>query len=126
MALIVVISSLEEPPAPPYKWTHIDKVYHLVEYSILGFLAFRAFRWGFIRMGLSPALVLLVTALFCVAFGMTDEIHQRYVAKRHASLGDLAADSVGTLIGIGAGCLALAFRRGRGENRLADAGPLSE
>ncbi len=114
MLLIVVVSSLEMPPTPEVDWEHIDKVYHLLEYAVLGFLAFRAFRWQLFQKWESSALVVLVTMLFCVAFGITDEIHQRFVEMREASIADLGADSLGAAIGIG---FALIGRRMWGKRK---------
>lgn len=110
MALIVALSSMERPPAPDYDWPYIDKFYHLVEYAILGFLAFRAFRWSLGRRKISSPWILAVTILFGVAFGITDEIHQRFVAMRQASLGDVGADVVGILVGMATSSLIRRWR----------------
>ena len=44
MVLIFAISSLEQPPLPmpEFEWLTIDKLYHFVEYAILGALVARA------------------------------------------------------------------------------------
>ena len=105
LAAIVFVSSLQRPPTPDLAWKHIDKLYHVLEYTILGCLAFRAFHGSLARLRWSPTLVLTVTVCFCIAFGISDEIHQRYVAMREASIADLGADTLGTFLGIALGHL---------------------
>ena len=45
MALIFAVSSLEQPPfpMPEFEWLTIDKLYHFIEYAILGGLLAWAF-----------------------------------------------------------------------------------
>ena len=45
MVLIFAISSMEQPPLPmpEFEWLTIDKLYHFIEYAILGGLLTRAF-----------------------------------------------------------------------------------
>ena len=74
-----------------------DKVLHVVEYGMLGYLSARAFRrtlpaWPRARL-------LLATALLAVAYGTTDECHQSFVPEREMEWGDLAADAAGGLAG---------------------------
>jgi VanZ family protein len=75
----------------------IRKLAHLVEYLILGFLLFRAFRgpssawWSWRWFFLASMGVLLWAA--------SDEFHQSFVATRTASTGDVGIDMVGGLLG---------------------------
>jgi len=39
-------------------------------------------------------------ATLAVAYGVTDEWHQRFVPGRSATLGDLAADAVGAVVAV--------------------------
>src|SRR5436190_12892261 len=70
------------------------KVGHVTEYSILGFLAWRAFStypWG----GVKPK---LIAAAFVLAFAFSDELHQLFVPSRTSSLTDVGYDFIGGLI----------------------------
>ena len=71
-----------------------DKVLHLVEYGILGFLLYRALReesWTG-----KPILLAFVIGM---AYGITDEFHQYFVPTRESDPFDLLADSAGSGIG---------------------------
>ena len=71
-----------------------DWLLHGIEYAVGGILAAAAF--SHLRSPLG-----VVTAIaFCVAYGVLDEWHQSHVPGRHADLGDVAADTVGTVLGV--------------------------
>lgn len=101
MALIFVISSLEQPPLPmpKFEWVTIDKVYHFIEYGILSVLLTIAFvnaspKWF-------PASWIWVTAaLFSILYGASDEIHQMFVPGRLATVADWVADVFGSIAGV--------------------------
>jgi VanZ family protein len=73
--------------------TVLRKGAHLTEYAILGALLLRAFGHE------------LPAFLAGVAYAATDELHQHFVAGRHASPIDVGIDAVGVAIGL------LAWRR---------------
>ncbi len=78
---------------------HADKILHVVEYAILGFLLARAMgKYTFFRqsMRVLAAMVLLAG----VVYGISDEFHQMSVPNRTASFYDVIADSVGVFIGV--------------------------
>ena len=85
MALIFFLSSLPGSAAGiPPPW---DKLAHALEYALLAFLLGRGLgRWD-------------GAVALAVLYGLSDELHQRYVPGREASAGDLLADAVGALIG---------------------------
>ena len=65
----------------------VDIIYHLVIYSILGFLCFRAypkFKFSF---------------LFCLLYGLSDEVHQYFMVFRSFEIHDLIMDGLGGVIG---------------------------
>jgi VanZ family protein len=66
----------------------LRKLAHATEYAILGLLLLRAMgrRWLAVALG--------------VAYAATDELHQHFVAGRHASAADVAIDAAGVLIGV--------------------------
>ena len=74
-----------------------DKVLHAVEYTVLGVLCYRVFRWGMSGQVASRALLFaIVTASL---YGMTDEAHQLFVPFRESNWQDWLADTVGAVIG---------------------------
>ena len=73
----------------------VRKAAHVTEYAILSGLLFRALRplggfWRRAAFALFPAIL----------FAATDEWHQSFVATRTASLGDVAFDTLGAIVGI--------------------------
>ncbi len=76
----------------------LRKIAHMTEYGILAFLVYgsfaeqQPFRWR------------LRQAIWCVGivglYSLTDELHQRYVPGRHASLVDCGIDVAGAAIAV--------------------------
>jgi VanZ family protein len=95
-----------------------DKVAHLVEYAVLGFLLARAV--GIARPRWGTGGVVLAAALLGALYGGTDEVHQSFVPERTAEWGDLAADACGSLLG---GALFAALFRRRAPSIAATPGP---
>ena len=91
-SLIYYSSSISDFPevdtfVPP------DKIMHLLVYAILAILTLLAFhKWsgGFIKR-----YCFILAMLFCVAYGISDEWHQSFVAGREPDIVDLAFDVVG-------------------------------
>jgi VanZ family protein len=90
-SLIFTLSSFSNVPAPPGAIT--DKHEHFVAYGILSACVLR---------GLSRATLAGVTGGTAVAatilttmYGLTDELHQRFVPGREASWLDIGADAFG-------------------------------
>ena len=103
--LIFSLSALSHPEEqlPSFVLKGIsDKVLHAVEYAMLAFLCYRAFRWAAGPVVARQAVVLaIVTAS---VFGITDEVHQLFVPLREASWQDWLADTVGArLAAVGVG-----------------------
>lgn len=111
-ALIFIGSSFPNPPgASGSEWRY--DLAHIVEYAVLGALAFLVVRsvrpaW--------PAMVVMVAAwTFAVLYGMSDEFHQSFVPNRDASWLDVGFDALGAVLGIG---LVRGIRAGRSTARL--------
>jgi VanZ family protein len=66
----------------------LRKLAHALAYAILGLLLVRALR--------NPPAAFLLG----VAYGVTDEIHQHFVADRHGTPVDVVIDAVGVAIGV--------------------------
>jgi hypothetical protein len=74
-----------------------DKVFHLVLYFGLGGLTL----WALRMTRLNGKISIFYIAFICVAlYGLSDEVHQLFVAGREFSLLDLLADAIGAAIGI--------------------------
>jgi hypothetical protein len=95
-ALIFTLSSFSmdiEELGPVFRF---DKLLHLVEYYILGYLLMRAFTTSDIPfLAASPV---AATILVGSAYGLGDEIHQAFVPGRDASLVDFLFDAAGVTL----------------------------
>jgi VanZ family protein len=88
-AVIFAFSSIPSLSTGLGGWdTILRKGAHLTEYAVLGGLLYRA-------LGQEP-LALAVG----LAYAATDELHQHFVAGRHASPVDVAIDAVGIAFGM--------------------------
>lgn len=91
LILIFVLSSL-----PLHAPGRSDKIFHVLEFLVLGFLTTRGILLTF---DLSRPLGILAGGGLAALFGILDEIHQLYVPSRQASIGDALADSMGGWLG---------------------------
>ncbi len=102
-----IIFFLSHQPAtelalPPI--TGVDKLAHAVAYAVLA----ASLLYGLepvMRHRHKPRVTGLVVVVLCLAYGMTDELHQSFIPGRVPSLADLVAD------GTGAALLVLAWLR---------------
>lgn len=75
---------------------HSDKIAHMGEYGILGFLLARGIGRS-VSGGLK--MVVIFTCAAGMTYGITDEIHQIFVPTRTPSLVDFLFDSLGVTLG---------------------------
>jgi VanZ family protein len=96
MAAIFSLSAQSSLALPylPYWVGGEDFFLHMAEYGVLGLLL----SWALVNSGVVGKLVLYVF-LIGLFYGMTDELHQYFVPGRVASLLDLTADGLGSLLG---------------------------
>ena len=96
MAVIFKRSSLtnEELQGLPHIW---DKLAHFCEYATLA--GCYCMWWGRNLWLKKPWIKILIVVAVTLAYGCTDEFHQRFVEGRECSALDLVADTVGGLIG---------------------------
>lgn len=96
MAIIFKLSSMtsEELEDFPHIW---DKLAHFCEYATLA--GCYAMLWSRNEWSKRQWLRVLVVAGLALAYGCTDEIHQRFVEGRESSVFDLVADLIGGLMG---------------------------
>jgi VanZ family protein len=95
MAAVVYLSLLPDVDMPG-DYPDIDKLYHMAGYAWLAFLP--CFGFARKRVGLAASLSMIV-------LGCALEYAQGYVPGRMPSLGDMAANTAGVLLGIAAGRL---------------------
>ena len=99
-ATIYALSSIPGGKVALELFEGADKLIHAIEYGLLGLLTARALGNG-TPWRLTRAEAVTGAALFCLAFGALDEIHQSYVPGRFSDFMDLFAD-------VGGGTLAAA------------------
>jgi len=98
MALMFSASSVHQPPDLP-----TDSAYtglHVFEYAGLSALLVRALAGGWGRYVSRRTAVTAI--LIAILYGITDEIHQRFVPPRQMDPMDLAADALGATLAGGA------------------------
>ncbi len=96
-AVIFAGSCVSQPPKPSWLFPHADKILHIIEYAIFGFLMIRALYSSAPdkkNIYLRSAAVTLV-----VLYGFADEIHQYFVPLRGPEFADLIMDGLGAFIG---------------------------
>ena len=94
-AFIFYLSSLPGTPyIPPF--FSADKVFHLGEYGILGYLLARTLG----RYRLRKKVLFIATVSICFVYGISDELHQFFVPNRCTSFMDVVADGMGSSLGI--------------------------
>jgi VanZ family protein len=94
--LIFVLSSISKGVYMPSPFG-VDKVAHFVEYGVLGFLLARLI--GNLQSTFSKGFLLVSVVILAMLYGISDEVHQAFVPGRNASPWDVAADSLGGLMG---------------------------
>jgi VanZ family protein len=101
LVYLTVIFSLSAQPnlRPPLQFQNSDKLCHLLEYAGLGLLLGRALRAG---LDARPALLAAAGSLLLASLvAACDEVFQRSVPGRQASVFDWAADTLGAAIATG-------------------------
>jgi len=75
----------------------LDKILHIAEYSLLGFLLARAIAGP--AKKISVATLVFITFIIGTLYGLTDEFHQYFTPGRTTSILDLLSDSIGSFLG---------------------------
>ena len=91
MSMIFWLSCQSDPPIRSFFWGQ-DKLEHACAFGILGVFFSRSFKT---REQAAPLTRILLITVMVAAFGGFDEAHQHLVSGREASIGDLAADTIG-------------------------------
>jgi len=95
-SLIFLASSFPLPTEriPPFPF--FDKIIHFFAYIPLGFLVAQAL---FFSNSFKKNFIIL-TLVFCLLYGLSDEFHQLFVENRQASILDALADFLGSGVGL--------------------------
>ncbi len=84
-----------QPTLPVEPWLpHQDKLFHLIAYAGLAYLAINYFQYHTDRLNQAK----IVSVLFCAFYGLSDEWHQSFVAGRDADIYDWFADVSGAAL----------------------------
>jgi VanZ family protein len=97
MALIFFASSIKGDDIPNFNIPNMDKLFHFVEYYILGVLLVRAFMGSAANPNFK--FILLASVLTASSFGALDEFHQRFVTERSPEIFDVVFDIIGSFLG---------------------------
>ena len=102
--IILVLTGLPGSCFPRVKpIVGLDKVAHLIMYATFAFLCLWGYRKQFISNGMAyRKKAILLAVVISIAYGGLTEIMQEYlVLSRIGDWVDFAADTVGTLVGVG-------------------------
>ena len=98
MAVIFTLSSLPASSLPHTTIPHIDKLVHVLEYLLLGYLLARALSGPSRKNGLAKIIIsAIIIASLCA---IIDEWHQQYIQGRTCDIFDFLADFIGAGIGV--------------------------
>jgi len=93
--LIFWLSDQQKLPMPDV-FSFQDKILHFGAYFIMAVFSWRAIR----HAAMNERHVLILSFLFCSAYGISDEWHQSFVHGRTASAWDWLADSLGAAFAV--------------------------
>jgi VanZ family protein len=92
---IFIVSSIPNLSTPGLGISFSDKVAHLIEFGILGFLL----TLGLLRAGRPLKNIWKVVITLGIAYAIFDEFHQYIVPGRYFEFLDLLADIIGAVLG---------------------------
>ena len=95
--MIFAVSSWPNLQTPSLGKIPVDKVCHIFEYGLYGFLVARALEGS--KSDWPSRTILFLTVMISFFYGLSDEFHQMFVPGRTSSLSDLMADVIGAFIG---------------------------
>lgn len=99
-ATIFVLSSLPGSAYPPTGLVHADKLAHVAVYALLGGLCAHGLARGWTRgADAGVATIVLLAVALATLYGVSDELHQRFVPGRNPDWRDVVADGAGAFLG---------------------------
>ena len=93
LLVILLGSSIPSSSMPKLVILTWDKFFHFIEYSIAGFLGYRAY-----NVELDQPILKMTIA--CILFSFIDEMWQSLIPGRTPSHYDIIADGIGVIFGI--------------------------
>jgi VanZ family protein len=96
MALLSHVPQDDLPSNSTLEFNNIDYFFHLIEYTVLGFLLYRSFDEDE-SFSISP---IIGSIIIGIIFAITDELHQAFVPGRNMSFADLCFNFIGVNIGL--------------------------
>ena len=97
MGVLFYSSSISGRDIPKIDIPNIDKLFHFIEYFVLGFLILRAFFHSFSKPNYKY--IFIAAILIASLYGASDEFHQRFVSERTCDIFDLLSDIIGSSLG---------------------------
>jgi VanZ family protein len=94
--IIFLLSSISHYPEAIPRFFCFDKVIHLIEYYVFGYLVMRVFADSPVTVPSRHAVVL--TIFVGIFYGIGDEWHQSFVPGRFATVYDVIFDSLGVVL----------------------------
>ncbi len=101
--VLIFLQSAYIPNKSIPKFPFSDKLLHLGGYAVLSALVARALiegNWGFASLKTSKTVIIIIAILFSAMYGLSDEIHQSFVAARCGDVFDFIADMAGSILGV--------------------------
>lgn len=95
--IIFWVSSQQQPFGVEIEIVGLDKILHIIEYAILGFLLARAFAGSSEKISIRD--LVLITFIIGTLYGLTDEFHQHFTPGRVVSILDLISDAISSFLG---------------------------
>ena len=93
MGVIFFLSHQSGDLFTPYHFRWADKLAHLAVYALLCLTLIYSFEDRFRRT--AKGMVVGVSIIFCLIYGLSDEFHQSFIPGRSPSFSDVAADAIG-------------------------------
>lgn len=116
MVAIFFLSGLPDIPHPRGPFWSMDKLHHMVAYFGLAILVFRASAfWPLVSNPGAFAQSFLIAG----AYGVTDELHQKFIPGRRCELLDWIADVTGVTIALFMILVVMLLRRARSNGGIA-------
>ncbi len=95
--IIFLVSSQSKPFGISIGADGLDKILHIAEYAVLGFILARAVAGSSEKI--IAARLIVITFSISTLYGLSDEFHQYFTPGRFASILDLLADAAGGFLG---------------------------
>lgn len=98
MGVIYWFSSFHKLEASPIGWQDflIRKIAHLLEYTLLFFFYYRAFKNS---IKIDKYRLVYLSLFLTILYSMSDEYHQTFVSGRSGRIFDVTVDSLGGVLG---------------------------